>query len=104
VVERLVSDQLAQRLVKKGGRLVNHTRYYWMMLAEGHLTRVRFSAMLRRLTLLPIPAEPTSTSPPASGGDKVVLPVEKFTANGEQSLNRFVSAKGATALHDHCQD
>jgi hypothetical protein len=28
----------------------------WLMLAEGHLTRVRFSAMLRRITLLPLPA------------------------------------------------
>jgi hypothetical protein len=43
-------------LVKTGGRLVKHTRYYWMMLAEGHLTRVRFSAMLRRIALLSLPA------------------------------------------------
>ncbi len=28
----------------------------WLMLAEGHLTRVRFSAMLRRIALLPLPA------------------------------------------------
>jgi hypothetical protein len=39
-----------------GGRLVKHARYYWMMLAEGHLTRTRFSAMLRRIALLPLPA------------------------------------------------
>jgi hypothetical protein len=26
------------------------------MLAEGHLTRTRFAAMLRRIALLPIPA------------------------------------------------
>jgi hypothetical protein len=47
---------LQQRLVKTGGRLVKHARYYWMMLAEGHLTRTRFSAMLRRTALLPLPA------------------------------------------------
>jgi hypothetical protein len=47
---------LQQRLVKTGGRLVKHARYYWLMLAEGHLTRVRFSAMLRRIALLPLPA------------------------------------------------
>jgi len=45
-----------QRLVKTGGRLVKHARYYWLMLAEGHLTRGRFAAMLRRITMLPLPA------------------------------------------------
>jgi hypothetical protein len=39
-----------------GGRLVKHARYYWMVLAEGHLTRTRFAAMLRRIALLPLPA------------------------------------------------
>ena len=28
---------LQQRLVKTGGRLVKHARYYWLLLAEGHL-------------------------------------------------------------------
>ena len=45
-----------QRLVKTGGRLVKHARYYWLMLAEGHLTRGRFAAMLRRIAILPLPA------------------------------------------------
>jgi Transposase DDE domain group 1 len=31
-------------------------RYYWLMLAEGHLTRTRFAAMLRNIALLPPPA------------------------------------------------
>jgi len=30
---------LQQRLIKTGGRLVKHARYYWLLLAEGHLTR-----------------------------------------------------------------
>ena len=47
---------LQQRLVKTGGRLVKHARYYWMVLVEGHLTRTRFAAMLRRIALLPLPA------------------------------------------------
>jgi hypothetical protein len=47
---------LQQRLVKTGGRLVKHARYYWLMLAEGHLTRTRFTAMMRRIALLPLPA------------------------------------------------
>ncbi len=28
-----------QRLVKTGGRLVKHARYYWLLLAKGHLNR-----------------------------------------------------------------
>ena len=30
---------LQQRLVKTGGRLIKHARYYWLFLAESHLTR-----------------------------------------------------------------
>jgi hypothetical protein len=43
-----------RRLVKIGGRLVKHARYYWLLLAEGHLNRRRFGAMLGRIALLPI--------------------------------------------------
>ena len=46
---------LQQRLVKTGGRLVKHARYYWLLLAEGHLTRQRFGSMLRRVAALPLP-------------------------------------------------
>ena len=35
---------LRQRLVKTGGRPVKHARYYWLLLAEGHLTRQRLAA------------------------------------------------------------
>ncbi|MGA2204583.1 MAG: hypothetical protein ABSG40_21800 [Terriglobales bacterium] len=41
--------------VLTGGRLVKHARYYWLLLAEGHLTRRRFGAMLGRIALLPVP-------------------------------------------------
>ena len=37
---------LQQRLVKTGGRLVKHARYYWLLPAEGHLSRRLFSSML----------------------------------------------------------
>jgi hypothetical protein len=47
---------LQKRLIKTGGRLVKHARYRWLLLAEGHLTRGRFASMLRRITLLPLPA------------------------------------------------
>ena len=47
---------LQQRLVKTGGRLVKHARYYWLLLAESHLTRRLFTSMLRKITALPLPA------------------------------------------------
>jgi Transposase DDE domain group 1 len=46
---------LQQRLVKTGGRLVKHARYYWLFLAESHLTRRLFGAMLQRIWALPVP-------------------------------------------------
>ena len=46
---------LQQRLVKTGGRLVKHARYYWLLLAESHLTRRLFASMLRRIWALPVP-------------------------------------------------
>jgi len=46
---------LQQRLVKTGGRLVKHARYYWPLLAESHLTRRLFGTMLRRIWALPVP-------------------------------------------------
>ena len=45
---------LQQRLVKTGGRLIKHARYYWLLLAESHLTRRLFGAMVRRIGLLPL--------------------------------------------------
>jgi hypothetical protein len=45
---------LQQRLVKTGGRLIKHARYYWLLLAESHLTRRLFKAMLGRIAALPL--------------------------------------------------
>ncbi len=47
---------LQQRLVKTGGRLVKHARYFWLLLAESHLTRRLFGSVLRRMDALPLPA------------------------------------------------
>lgn len=47
---------LQQRLVKTGGRLVKHARYYWLLLAESHLTRRLFVAMVQRMAALTIRA------------------------------------------------
>jgi hypothetical protein len=38
-----------------GGRLVTHARYYWLLLAESHLTRRLFGQMLQRIWALPVP-------------------------------------------------
>ena len=46
---------LPQRLVNTGGRLIKHARYYWLMLAEGHLHRRLFGQMLRRIWALTVP-------------------------------------------------
>ena len=45
---------LQQRLVKTGGRLIKHARYYCLLLAEGHLHRRLFGQMLRRIAALPM--------------------------------------------------
>ena len=47
---------LQQRLVKTGGRLIKHARYYRLLLAESHLTRRLFGGMLRRIAALPMPS------------------------------------------------
>ena len=45
-----------QRLRKTVGRLVKHARYYWLLLAESHLTRRLFASMLGRINGLPLPS------------------------------------------------
>ena len=55
-IDRWSLTSVQQRLVKTGGRLVKHARYYWLLLAESHLTRRLFGAMLRRIWALPVPA------------------------------------------------
>ena len=54
-IERWSLTSLQQRLVKTGGRLVKHARYYWLLLAESHLPRRLFGAMVRRIEALPVP-------------------------------------------------
>ena len=54
-IENWSLTSLQQRLVKTGGRLVKHARYYWLLLAESHLTRRLFGAMVGRIAALPVP-------------------------------------------------
>jgi len=53
-IENWSLTSLQQRLVKTGGRLVKHARYYWLLLAESHLTRRLFGAMVRQIAALPV--------------------------------------------------
>ena len=52
--ERLSQDPTF-RLVKTGGWLIKHARYFWLLLAESHLTRRLFRSMVRRIAALPVP-------------------------------------------------
>jgi hypothetical protein len=55
-IETWSLSSLWQRLVKTGGGLIKHARYYWLLLAESHLTRQLFAGMLRKIVALPFPA------------------------------------------------
>ena len=55
-IENWSLTSLQQRLVKTGGRLIKHARYYWLRLAESHLTRRLFARMLGRIGALSLPA------------------------------------------------
>src|SRR5450759_1140317 len=51
----LVADESAATAGQDRRTASEHARYYWLLLAEKHLTRRRFGAMLGRIALLPIP-------------------------------------------------
>ena len=55
-IEKWSLTSLQQRLVKTDGRLVKHARYFWLLLAESHLTRRLFGSMVRRIEALPLHA------------------------------------------------
>ena len=55
-IDRRSLTSLQQRLVKTGGRLIKHARYYWLLLAESGLTRRLLGAMVRRIAALPVAA------------------------------------------------
>jgi hypothetical protein len=55
-IENWFLTSLQQRLVKTGGCLIKHARYLWLLLAESHLTRRLFGAMVRRIAALPLPS------------------------------------------------
>ena len=48
---------MQKRSVKTGGRLVKYARYAWLLLAESHLTRGLFGAVVGRIAALAVPTE-----------------------------------------------
>ena len=53
LIERDLTDSRGKNTqLPLGGRLIKHARYYWLLLAESHLTRRLFGAMLRRIAAL----------------------------------------------------
>ena len=46
---------MSTRPANKTAWLVKHARYYWLLLAEGHLSRRLFGSMLRMIAVLPLP-------------------------------------------------
>lgn len=55
-IDNWLLTSLQQRLVRTGGRLTKHARYYGLLLAESHLTRRPFGATVRRIAAFPLPS------------------------------------------------
>jgi hypothetical protein len=55
-IDHWALTSVQRRLVKTGGRRVKHACDDGLLLAESHLTRRLFGAMVRRITALPVPA------------------------------------------------
>jgi len=54
-IRELVADELAATASEDRRAAVKHARYYWLLLAKGHLSRRRFGAMLGRIAVLAVP-------------------------------------------------
>jgi hypothetical protein len=53
-IDNWALTSLRQRLVRTGGRLNKHALYYWLLLAESHLTQRLIGAIVRRIAALPV--------------------------------------------------
>ena len=93
-----VADEPAARLVKTGGRLVKHARYYWLLQAESHLTRRLFGSMLRRIAALAVPAGSDRFVAGEPGEEDVREPVQPA---GKQAFPGFrCPGKGGMAVFE----
>jgi len=53
---QLVVDEFAAAVGEDGRAVGKARQYYWLLLAERHLTRRLFGSMVRRIEALPAPA------------------------------------------------
>ncbi len=90
---------LQQRLANTGERSIKHARYYWLLLAKGHLTRRLFAGMLRKIAALPVPAGVQSGAnfDDDAGGCREVWP-ESMGKRRLQPSGSPPNAKPATSL------
>jgi len=49
------SGRLTEEFSLRRLQLIKHARYYWLLLAESHLTRRLFAGLLRKIMALPVP-------------------------------------------------
>ena len=56
-VRGVVANQLAAAVGENRRTTHKHACYYWLLLAESHLTRRLFGGMLQRIVTLTVPAE-----------------------------------------------
>jgi hypothetical protein len=74
-IENWSPISLRRSFLKTGELLAKHARYYWLMLAEGHRTRIGFVPMLRGIAQLPLPAS---------------WPVDRGVANPNHECQRWM--------------
>lgn len=74
----MVVDEPAAAIGENGGRLIKHARYYWLRLAESHLTRRLFASMLGRIDGLPLPSERGGWEPMALSKQSVCSVAPKW--------------------------
>ena len=56
-IDSLLAHQFATTAGEKPtGGSINHASYYWLLMAESHLTRRLFGGMPQRIVTLPSPA------------------------------------------------
>jgi hypothetical protein len=79
---------LQQRLVKTGGRLIKHARYYWLLLAESHLTRRLFGGMPGSRAL-PSPAGYGGLQSATDFGDEIGRQRDKCLITRSEKRRRF---------------
>ena len=85
-IENWSLTSLQQRLVKTGGRLVKHARYYWLLLAESHLTKRLFGSNA-----------PADRRAVASGGIAEAVGAGKSIQSQEGTEGRLTKADGKAA-------